>query len=612
VYVILFGTGLATAAGGRVVYHDDFVSRCPCGEGWAATGCLDSISSPETTTLMLEGRLVSVSGRRPPGGPTAECGMGEGDSCMVCVGVDPAIETVSWSHHLWDPVSVDACRGLMDPLLLAPSFIGGLCGTVVDDAGRPLGGSSICVRVDGDSVQDACVATTYSTIGGNWAISVLLNGTYTVTTSLSSYISHTVSVDVGAAGPVPPCTTTMLVSTLLQQRPQLRVPSWVNTEHDYDFADGTALDRLLNDFTFLTEDLNWGNAAYQDRGSAINQGLVEVVNQQLRLSIGTLQDSGCTQPGLNQCVPSVKLQSNFEMNPNRLTVFRAAVIPHNELSWPAFWSTTVLEWVKTGSEMDQFESVGDGQGVHSTLHTPAGCITPNTAVVGNSKAGSINCNEENGYVGCGVTHTNPDSSRSGTFAQEWYINPEAGTGHIRYYWWAYADQSVFNTTGPLGTAADPSDWGAQIYGDFTLAPTACPISYFSQQKLIFNTQFGGEWPAAIYENGQTAINTAIAAGAVKSTSNDTRWDIDHIRVMSLGQDLVVGALTPPPACTVSGEDAFVTNVCLDCCVSGDLLYTVQGQDGVWSVRCYPEQARCVTTATQGCIVYNNCTHPHRQ
>ena len=86
-HLLLLTIGMAAVLPARTVYHDlttdDFVARCPCGQGWAVTGCLDSSSIPETTTMMLEGRQTPVTGRRSSGGTVVECALGEGSVCPL-------------------------------------------------------------------------------------------------------------------------------------------------------------------------------------------------------------------------------------------------------------------------------------------------------------------------------------------------------------------------------------------------------------------------------------------------------------------------------------------------------------------------------------------------
>ena len=43
------------------------------------------------------------------------------------------------------------------------------------------------------------------------------------------------------------------------------------------------------------------------------------------------------------------------------------------------------------------------------------------------------------YEGCGVTHTDARSSKSGTFAVEWTASLKTNQGYIKSYWWPYED-----------------------------------------------------------------------------------------------------------------------------------------------------------------------------
>jgi hypothetical protein len=135
------------------------------------------------------GTMDPLTGRTVTGGAAVECALGEGEVCTLCVGVDPLNPTLPWSLHLWHPVDVDACRGLLDPVILAPSFLGRLCGTIVDEASNPLGGSRICVHRDDE--QGDCTATTYTASDESWTIRALINGTYTMSATHPSYADVT-------------------------------------------------------------------------------------------------------------------------------------------------------------------------------------------------------------------------------------------------------------------------------------------------------------------------------------------------------------------------------------------------------------------------------------
>ena len=107
-----------------------------------------------------------------------------------------------------------------------------------------------------------------------------------------------------------------------------------------------------------------------------------------------------------------------------------------------FWLAPASgSWGFTNGEIDIYETVnGQNTGIHSSMHSPPNCQM-SASVSGKSTMDETNCNAGTPlpYNGCGVTHTDNRSSKSGTFAMIWTADLDNGEGAIVMYWWAHDD-----------------------------------------------------------------------------------------------------------------------------------------------------------------------------
>lgn len=298
-------------------------------------------------------------------------------------------------------------------------------------------------------------------------------------------------------------------------------------QYEYNFDKGDTLEKFQNDFELISTEVNEGNAAYvTDKDTK----LVSVHNKQLVLKLGDVGDSGCSQAGTNQCIQSIKYQSTFKLSPNTMIVLKASQIPHALALWPAWWlSVQPNDWPQ-GGEIDIIESVNaEPTGNLCSLHTGPNCDIPNAAKNGSSHTSS-NCNDNNGYDGCGVSHPNHLSSERGTYAMVWVVDKSKNEGSIKFYWWDYGDTNADSDTGPNGDLPDNSKWGDNLYGNFVL-DSSCTPDHFSEQNVILNTEVCGNWAGTVFPSGgQSACSEYVKK--INPSDPSTQWHIDHIRILS--------------------------------------------------------------------------------
>ena len=372
-------------------------------------------------------------------------------------------------------------------------------------------------------------------------------------------------------------------------------------DRDYNFADdSSARTTLINDVTFGLQDYNNGNVKYVNKPELISQA-----DGKLTMNVGDVISTGCIKSGTNQCIESLKVVFKESLLPNKLIAFRAEEIPTENGAWPAFWLAPATgSWGITAGEIDLYESVnGLDIGVHSTMHSPPGCYM-SAAVSGKSSQSQTNCNAGNPlpYEGCGITNYDKRSSKSGTFVLDWQADLASGIGHIKTYWWAYDDLSVYETGGVFSSQPDIDLWDAALYGDFEMGDS-CSLDHYSSMNLVLNTQVCGEWAGATYlPGGQSACQAAVAT----MNKDDLKWVFDDIRIWTDGEDVQVPLYDtdtpvpdPPDACTSEGVEAYSTGSCINACDGLTLFAQKKDTSNDWKIFAYSTKAACTAAAYGG-------------
>jgi hypothetical protein len=86
-----------------------------------------------------------------------------------------------------------------------------ICGMVWDETGGRVNQGSVCVRPSNADPSSQCISSNLTDDLGAWESDALGRGNYTITFSLTSYINHTVTVELGPAGGYAPCVNTVLM-----------------------------------------------------------------------------------------------------------------------------------------------------------------------------------------------------------------------------------------------------------------------------------------------------------------------------------------------------------------------------------------------------------------
>ena len=317
---------------------------------------------------------------------------------------------------------------------------------------------------------------------------------------------------------------------------------------DYRFASQMDVDSFLKDFNFNLKDYNETQVKY-----TADSSLVTYESNQLVIKPGKTTTDGCTDTtNGNVCIEGTKLVSKFSLVPNRVIAFRVSSIPGNwskpgtTPSWPAIWlANSTGTWGKDAGEIDIYESVnGEAQGARTTQHTPPKCIM-NGSVLGKSVLKQDNCNAGSSPSfpgeGCGIEMIDTTSSQNGTFACMWLVDEKAKTGGLEFFYWKHEDKTVYDLTGVFGKFPDPTKWGQNKYGNFTMSPSLCSYDHFSSFNLIINNSYCGQWSGVAYNGGPSACKKALE----KIDKSMLVWRFDNIVILKKGEDINVPLYEQP-------------------------------------------------------------------
>lgn len=211
--------------------------------------------------------------------------------------------------------------------------------------------------------------------------------------------------------------------------------------------------------------------------------------------------------------PSIVSRHNNKVGDeaSRLTVISIPTLSEpvvwvNGQGWLAIWlANSIGTWSKDAGEIDIYESVnGKAQGARTTQHTPPKCIM-NGSVLGKSVLKQANCNAGSSPSfpgeGCGIEMIDTTSSQNGTFACMWLVDDKAKTGGLEFFYWKNEDNTVYDLTGVFGKFPDPTKWGQNKYGNFTMSPSLCSYDHFSSFTLIINNSYCGQWWSVCLQKG---------------------------------------------------------------------------------------------------------------
>ena len=290
-------------------------------------------------------------------------------------------------------------------------------------------------------------------------------------------------------------------------------------------------DSFLDHIDFFTgPDPTNGYVTYQNQSSAESSGLFRVTpSGSMYLGVdhtNTLDPNGAGRD-------SVRVESKLFYKQG-LYIVDIAHMPGSVCgTWPAFWSVGP-RWPQDG-EIDIVEGVNKNEYNEIVLHTSGSCgISADNDMTGT--VSSTECGEASGTIGCVVKAQNGTSGtpfneqgggvyaleRTSEFIKIWYFSRDSIPKSITD---GTPDTAHFGT--PMAHLQGSCDFG----------------EHFSAQKLIFNTDFCGDWAGGIF--GQDGLcpmsdpsdtfkscKTYVAQNPEKY--KESYWEINSVQIYMAG------------------------------------------------------------------------------
>lgn len=216
---------------------------------------------------------------------------------------------------------------------------------------------------------------------------------------------------------------------------------------------------------------------------------------------------------------SIRIETTtiFQQDTGGLFIVDLEHMPSGCGVWPAWWLLGMdadHPWPVWG-EMDIIEGAHGQDRVQTVLHTKGQCDQSSNKegvdFTGAWKENSKNCMEgapgQDANAGCGVLGAEHSMSAlfnkngGGTFAMEWAPKE----GHISA--WFFKEGSAPNDI--KAKKPKPESWG-KPYAHFTIGTETCALERFQQQRMIFNTDFCGQYSSG-YAGGPEEVFHASPA-----------------------------------------------------------------------------------------------------
>ena len=173
----------------------------------------------------------------------------------------------------------------------------------------------------------------------------------------------------------------------------------------------------------------------------------------------------------------------------------------------------------------------------------AGCsLTNNSEFLGELVATKTNCNGGDGHDGCQIADQNGTTDTSVSFGSGFN---QIGGGVYATEWlessfaiWFFPRTAKNSIAQATGNSPDPSKWG-QPLAKFTFNDGCDVASHFTNQKMIFDLTFCGDWAGATNQdnygwniNGCNAQHGDCATFVDQTPDNfvDAFWTINSLRV----------------------------------------------------------------------------------
>ncbi|KAK3675659.1 hypothetical protein LTR78_004300 [Recurvomyces mirabilis] len=331
----------------------------------------------------------------------------------------------------------------------------------------------------------------------------------------------------------------MSFTTLVTCFLALGTTGWAQYVLEDDYLSGGS---FFDKFSFFdAPDPTHGFVSYQGQSDATKQHLVNSTSGNVRLGVDTTNNA---PNGRN----SVRLTSNKAYS-SGLFILDADHMPFGCGTWPAFWLVGP-NW-PAGGEIDIIEGVNEQSTNDMTLHTSDGCsITNNNAFSGTLQTDNcyIDAAGQGNNQGCQITTTNTqtygagfNANKGGVYATEW-----TSSAISIYFFPRGAIPSDITSGSP-----NPSSWGkplAQFQG-------GCDIpSFFSDQQVVFDTTFCGDWAGSVWSSGSCAAKADTCNDYVANNPSDfveAYWSINALQVYQAGSGVSPSYSSAAPSSTPS-------------------------------------------------------------
>ncbi|KAK4896775.1 hypothetical protein LTR27_005369 [Elasticomyces elasticus] len=267
-----------------------------------------------------------------------------------------------------------------------------------------------------------------------------------------------------------------------------------------------------------------GFVNYQGESASSSQDLINSSSTNVQMRV----DSTNQAPNGRA---SVRITSTKSYN-SGLFILDADHMPTGCGTWPAFWLVGP-NWPNEG-EIDIIEGVNEQATNAMTLHTKSGCsITDNNVFSGAIVTDNcdVNASGQDKNAGCSIKTEDTQSygsgfndNNGGVYATEW-----TSSAISVYFFPRGSIPSDITSGSPM-----PSSWGkplAQFQG-------GCDIpDFFSEQQIVFDTTFCGDWAGAVWSSGSCASKADTCNAFVAdnpSAFTDAFWSINALKVYQSG------------------------------------------------------------------------------
>ncbi|CAE6419931.1 unnamed protein product [Rhizoctonia solani] len=292
----------------------------------------------------------------------------------------------------------------------------------------------------------------------------------------------------------------------------------------YSVSDSFIGSSFLTGFTHeAIADPTHGRVNYVDQSTAISKNLTFASGNTFIMradSTTTLSPSG---PGRN----SVRIQSKKQWS-THVEIMDVRHMPQGCGSWPAYWTTNVVNWPAAG-EIDIIEGVNDQGPNAATLHTTPGCTQP---YVRDQTGTTTNTNCDwtvNGNAGCGVQAplANSYGPSFNSNGGGWYAMERTST-YIKVWFWPRNSATVPLQVKNGASSIDTSTWGTPFA---SFVNSSCNIaSKFGPENIIINLTFCGDWAGGVYGNSGCPGNCVDYVNNNPAAFKNAYWDIAALRV----------------------------------------------------------------------------------